>query len=122
MKKRVLSPVLALLLCLGLCTPALAYGHTGKVGEYHIISAGNGYTAAVDESGALWMWGSNRSGQLGNGGQGNATRYDYSVQTVPVKVMDHVRSVTSDVGSYEPPIGQTAVIKTDGTLWMWGYN
>ena len=31
------------------------------------VSAGNGHTLAVKSDGSLWVWGSNKYGQLGNG-------------------------------------------------------
>lgn len=83
------------------------------------VSAGDRYTAAIKSDGSLWTWGLNDKGQLGNGGVGNAEgRLDLDgvrpvIQTVPVKVMDGVAQVCASVY-------QTAVIKTDGSLWVWG--
>ena len=78
--------------------------------------------AAVKRDGSLWMWGCNEENQLLNGGVGNDVYpFDFGdgrvipIQTVPLKVMDGVSCV-----SYT---GDTAaVIKTDGSLWMWGNN
>lgn len=106
-RNRILSLVLVLLLCLGLCAPAFADGDMGKVGERSIISAGRMHTAAVDENGALWTWGDNGSGELGNGTTENSK--------VPVKVLDGVASVSCWYG-------HTAAIKSDGSLWTWGSN
>lgn len=115
MRKRLLSLVLAAVLVCALAAPATAYD-MGKVGEHTVISCGSEHTAAVDENGTLWMWGSNYRGQLGNGGGGNATAgLGSAYQTVPVKVLDNVAAVSC--GEYH-----TAAIKTDGTLWMWGRN
>jgi len=36
------------------------------------VSAGSNYAMAIDESGALWAWGSNDSGQFGNGNKTSA--------------------------------------------------
>ena len=78
--------------------------------------------AAVKRDGSLWMWGSNNENQLLNGGVGNDV-YPFNfgdgrvipIQTVPLKVMDGVSYVSYD--------GDTAaVVKTDGSLWMWGNN
>jgi len=80
------------------------------------VSCGSSHTAAIKTDGTLWMWGRNRSGQLGNGGGGNSKDNKGDViQTVPVKVLDGVAAVSC--GS-----SHTAAIKTDGTLWMWGYG
>ena len=115
MEKRIVSLALALFLVAALLpAPALAYD-TGTAGQDNTISAGfsmvgvlgGGHTGFVDKSGALWMWGGNNNGQLGNGTTDSSD--------VPVKVLDNV--VTVSCGSE-----YTAAIKTDGALWMWGEN
>lgn len=103
MKNRLLSLALALVLCVGLTTPALA-GDTGVVGQKNLMSVYS-HSAFVDANGTLWMWGENDNGQLGTG-----TRVGSSV---PVRIMEDVSCVATAQGA-------TAVIKKDGTLWMWG--
>ncbi len=81
------------------------------------VSCGNYYTAAIQTDGSLWMWGSNTGGQLGNGGAGNSTHENgWTIQTVPIKVMDGVTAVSCGSG------GHVAAVKVDGSLWMWGSN
>jgi len=80
------------------------------------VCAGSFYTAAIREDHSLWMWGDNQYGHIGNGGEGNVTdKYGYVYQTVPVKVMDNVASVTFNEDAHA-----VAAIRTDGSLWMWG--
>ncbi|MVB11987.1 hypothetical protein CAFE_27160 [Caprobacter fermentans] len=105
MKKRIFSLVLTLVMCLGLSIPVSAYS-TGKVGQANTVSAGGASTGRIDKNGSLWMWGDNSYYQLGNLVSGNS-------QTVPIKVMDKVVSVSCSPGN-------TAAIKTDGSLWVWG--
>lgn len=78
------------------------------------VSCGGSHTAAIKTDGSLWMWGSNSSGQIGNGGGGNAQKESgLAYQNVPVKIMDNVAAVSCGGDD-------TAAIKTDGSLWMWG--
>ena len=79
--------------------------------------------AAIKTDGSLWMWGSNEYGQLGiDGGndeyeidQGGLDLVIVPYQTVPVKVMEDVASVS--IGA-----NHTAAVRKDGSLWMWGSN
>jgi alpha-tubulin suppressor-like RCC1 family protein len=64
----------------------------------------------IKTDGTLWSWGSNPSGQLG---LGNTTSYN-SPQQVGI---DNNWSIISSIGYFYPK-----AIKTDGTLWTWGWN
>lgn len=80
------------------------------------VSCRGDYTAAVKDDGSLWTWGTNNDMQLGNGGVGNTHDENYGTyQTVPVKVMDNVAAVSCGND-------RAAAIKTDGSLWWWGYS
>ena len=39
----------------------------GDLGEIEAIAAGSSHNLALKEDGTVWAWGSNGSGQLGNG-------------------------------------------------------
>lgn len=73
------------------------------------VSAG-GHTAAIKNDGTLWMWGYNNSGQLGDN-----TRTNRSSPVQTVAFGTNWKQVFC--GS-----NNTAAIKTDGTLWIWGAN
>lgn len=75
------------------------------------MSAGNCTTSAIKNDGTLWTWGeSNGSGQLGD----NTT----IARTSPVReVSSSTNWCLTSVGT-----GFTAGLKTDGSLWAWGYN
>ncbi len=88
-------------------------------------SAGCVHTMAIKTDGSLWAWGSNDSGQLGNG---KITSYETDPEkpfdkinikdndeVTPVKIMDNISAVSA--GNF-----RTMAIKTDGSLWAWGNN
>ncbi len=67
----------------------------------------------VKTDGTLWAWGSNESGRLG---QNNQTYYSSPTQIPGTTWATGTHQLS--VGGY----GSSAAIKTDGTLWVWGYN
>ena len=71
------------------------------------IALGYYHSAAITKDGSLYMWGYNRSGQLGDGT--TTDRY------TPVKIMDNVASVS--LGG-----NHSAAITKDSNLYMWGGN
>ena len=75
------------------------------------VSAGINHAAAIRGDGSLWMWGSNEFGQLGDGTGGN---WD-ARSLVPIRVMEDVIYVAA--GSHH-----TTAIRSDGSLWAWGFN
>ena len=78
--------------------------------DWKQVSAGHNYTACVKTDGTLWTWGLNSYGQLGNNDTGN-----YSS---PVQITGGGTTWKQVDGGH----GNTAAIKTDGTLWTWGRN
>ena len=74
------------------------------------IACGGYYTVAIKTDGTLWTWGYNGVGQLGIN---NITNRSTPVTTILGGT--NWKSVASE-GDY------TVSIKTDGTLWVWGYN
>jgi alpha-tubulin suppressor-like RCC1 family protein len=91
-------------------TPTLL-GPTG----WKFIGGFNHHILAVKTNGTLVSWGYNSFGQLGigtNGGGGDSTNRSSPVQ---------IGSLTNwkyATGGYD----FSMAIKTDGTLWSWGYN
>ena len=83
----------------------------GSLTNWKQVSAGTYHTAAIKKDGTLWAWGSNSNGGLGNG-----TRINYS-SPIQVGSLTNWKQV-----SINSDTGQSAAIKTDGTLWAWGSN
>jgi alpha-tubulin suppressor-like RCC1 family protein len=74
------------------------------------VACGQFHTGAIKTDGTLWMWGNNSSGELG---VNNVTARSSPVQTV---------SGGTNWKQVDCGYSHTGAIKTDGTLWMWGYN
>jgi len=80
------------------------------------VASGGGSVAAIKTNGTLWTWGCNCCGQLGTG---NLTDRITPVQEICSATNWCTASTVND-----PYLCNVAVhaIKTDGTLWGWGYN
>jgi len=76
------------------------------------VSGGFNHCAAIKTDGTLWTWGLNNTGQIGD----NTGTYRSSpVQTIAYGTnWKQVACGGSQVNTF--------AIKTDGTLWTWGYN
>jgi alpha-tubulin suppressor-like RCC1 family protein len=74
------------------------------------VSVGANHCAAIKTDGTLWSWGGNGNGRLGDN---TTTGRSSPVQTV---------AGGSAWKSLSCGGGYTAAIKTDGSLWSWGYN
>ena len=76
------------------------------------VSTGEFHTVYLKEDGTVWTAGSNSSGQLGDG-----TSTDRSN---PVRVLRSLGGGVSDVVQVSAGIGQTVMLKADGTVWAAG--
>ena len=92
----------------------LSIGHNGA-------NAGLGSSLAVRSDGTVWSWGSNNSGALGDG--------TYTNRSLPVQVRDSSGTsffsgakMVSIQSSNDWLYGGSIILKTDGTLWSWGYS
>ena len=74
------------------------------------VSSGDAHTAAIKTDGTLWTWGDGGQGRLGN-----ATLTDRSTPVTTFAGGTNWKQVSA---GYR----HTAAIKTDGTLWTWGYG
>tara|TARA_B100001094_G_scaffold102601_1_gene98733 strand:- start:216 stop:1421 length:1206 start_codon:yes stop_codon:yes gene_type:complete len=78
------------------------------------VKMGGRFCMATKTNGTLWIWGSNYSGVLGNNTDG-----DGSSRSSPTQIPGTTWSNCGGV-SYS---GYAAyAVKTDGTLWAWGYG
>ena len=75
------------------------------------IAVGGNHNLALKTDNTLWTWGSNNVGQLGNGNNINSN--------IPIKIGNATNwsQIAAGVSG-----DHSLAIKTDGTLWAWGYN
>ncbi len=74
------------------------------------IACGGNCTIAIKTDGTLWTWGRNLSGQLGIN--------NLSDRSTPVTTLLGGTNWKSIAGGFD----HTIALKTDGTLWSWGFN
>ena len=77
--------------------------------KFKEISAGDVHSLGIDEQGNLWAWGSNSSGQLGNGTTTNSS--------IPIKIKEGTKFRKIASGCY-----CSLAIDEQGNLWAWGSN
>ena len=92
----------------------------GGHSNWKSVSAGGflyGTTAAIKTDGTLWIWGLGQSGELGINDIVNWTKY------TPVTTFAGGTNWKSiSIGQGGGITASVRAIKTDGTLWTWGYN
>jgi hypothetical protein len=82
----------------------------GGTRNWKQVSSGSSTMGAVKTDGTLWTWGSNSLGMLGDGTASNRT--------------SPVTTAGGGTNWYQISAGgnSMAAVKTDGTLWTWGFN
>jgi len=85
----------------------------GSAFNWYCISAGTDHSVALKNDGTLWTWGSNSYGQLGDG---TIINRNIPTQIISTTVPATTWQTISGGGAH------SASIKSDGTLWTWGYN
>ena len=90
-------------------------GGSGFLGSVVKISSGEDHSCALRTDGAVWCWGNNYYGSLGDNTTTN--------RLVPVQVLGlggaGFLTGVSDISGGQT---HTCAIKTDGTAWCWGNN
>ncbi|BFU46180.1 Ig-like domain-containing protein [Krasilnikovia sp. MM14-A1004] len=89
--------------------PDAAAAASSSSASWRSVSAAAGHTCAIRADGALWCWGANGSGRLGDATTTN--------RTTPVRVGTATTWATVSTRS-----AHTCATQTDGSLWCWGAN
>lgn len=74
------------------------------------VAVGFGYSVALKSDGTVWTWGLSNAGRLGDGSTSN--------RLIPAQVSG-VNDVTEIAAGAN---GHVLVLKSDRTVWGWGYN
>ena len=74
------------------------------------VACGYNHTSAVKTDGTLWTWGRNAAGQLGDS--------TFVTKSSPVQTI----AGGTNWKQVAAGVYHTSAIKTDGTLWSWGFN
>jgi alpha-tubulin suppressor-like RCC1 family protein len=82
----------------------------GALTDWAQVSTSSNWCAAVKTTGTLWAWGANFGGQLGQN-----DRLVYRSSPVQIGALTDWAQVSGGGAS-------CSAIKTNGTLWCWGYN
>jgi len=93
-------------------SPTQLPGTDWSAGESKIISGIIG--GAIKTNGTLWIWGSNSNGALGLNQTAPSTRYSSPVQVGTDTTWSKIFSGGEGTHRF--------AIKTNGTLWVWGYG
>ncbi|MBK8077313.1 MAG: fibronectin type III domain-containing protein [Kineosporiaceae bacterium] len=93
---------------LGLNTP-LSPQQIGTATTWSSLAVGKTSTCGLRSDHSLWCWGTNDSGQLGQG--------DYATHAVPVQIGSATTWNAVTVGNTH-----ACATRTDNTLWCWGSN
>ncbi len=87
----------------------------GSGSNWVSIVCGHDHAVAMKSDGTLWTWGSNEFGQLGRSSSGTCS--GYSCSKSPAQV-----GTDNDWNLIAAGTWHTLAIKSNGTLWSWGYN
>lgn len=79
------------------------------------ISAGEFHSLALDNSGAVWSWGSNTHGELGNGKGGR-----HETESTPQNISSMFAG--SSIIKVFAGDNHSIALDSNGEIWSWGYN
>ncbi len=92
---------------------------TGMTGAIKAISGGTNSAYAIDDSGAVWSWGSNANAQLGRSTPDVASRQSPGKVSTSTGMINPIKAISASIN---PGIVGTTVYALDstGAVWAWG--
>jgi alpha-tubulin suppressor-like RCC1 family protein len=81
----------------------------GSDNDWKQISAGANFSGAIKFNGTLWCWGDNTANFVNNG---------LPLNNTPIQIGTDTSWSQLDFGNYS----HLLALKTDGTIWSWGYD
>lgn len=88
----------------------------GLLSDIISITAGHYTTYALAANGTIWAWGTTNYGQMGNGTWGN------TITSFPVHALNSDGKEMNDFIAVDAGLLFTFAMKSDGTMWAWGWN
>jgi alpha-tubulin suppressor-like RCC1 family protein len=96
------------------CQCSITPFQTTGISDIVQIDAGKDFTIALKADGTVWAWGTNTSGQLGNGSTAMG-------QPFPLQVGASVAGFNNII-AVSAGDSHAIALKSDGTVWVWGRN
>jgi RHS repeat-associated protein len=90
-------------------TPADVLKSGGRLTDVRVTATGAAHSAAIDNSGALWMWGLNGNGQLGD-------------NTITQRTTATQITALTNVAAVALGGAHSLALTSDGAVWAWGAN
>ena len=86
------------------------------------VDVSESHTTAIKTDGTLWSWGLGTSGQLGRNSDNSSRLTPVTTFAGGTNWADTATGAPEELYTLFCGFYHTAAIKTDGTLWTWGYN
>jgi alpha-tubulin suppressor-like RCC1 family protein len=94
----------------------------GALGGIVSVASGSFHTLALNSTGAVFTWGDDFFGQLGDGRQGSEPSGQNKLSAVPVQVLGPGgQGFLTGVVYVAAGLNNSAAVRSDGTVWAWGY-
>jgi alpha-tubulin suppressor-like RCC1 family protein len=98
--------------------PPIPPQEVAYLGSIEQVAAGDYFSVALDSSGQVWTWGHSGNGRLCDNDTRDAEESDRAMRAVGPDGVGYL----NDVEAIAAGGGHVLALRTNGTLWAWGYN